>query len=263
MLVRLRCVRHDEPAYFPGDIVKLRLTVAILAVVAAAAHAQQAALADLAARIEYAFYVRDARDLTQAVTELAAADDTQSSALHLSWLNYGRWKLAQLSLSSQPAIAEQMAEQCANQNWPAWLDAATAAIASGLRAACDDLLGELRPVRGVWYRHERDKQLAQALATGTQSPQVSLIAGWLLLRQENANAAYPRLQQGMRLYDAAERSGQLRNDNWGQAELSYLLGKMELDRGQALAARNNLERALIQVADYRDAADLLKTLSMK
>jgi hypothetical protein len=249
---------------FPrGYHVKLRSFIAILGVATCSAHAQDAALADLAARIEYAFYVRDARDLTQAVTELEKSDKTTMSAVYLSWLNYGRWKLAQLSSFTQPALAEQMAEQCADQEWPAKVDATALNIARGLRAACNDLLSELRPVRGVLYRRERDKQLAQALSDDTNSPQVNLIAGWLLLRAENSNAAYQRLQQGMSLYDAAERSGQLRKDNWGQAELSFLLGKIELKRGQALAARNDLERALVQVAEYRDAAELLKTLNVK
>jgi Tfp pilus assembly protein PilF len=57
--------------------------------------------------------------------------------------------------------------------------------------------------------------------------------------------------------------GRSPNLNWGYAETCYLLGKVELERGNVLAARNALEQALLQAPDYRDAQQLLQSLNLK
>lgn len=239
------------------------LLITILGFCASLAHADDAVLADLAGRIEYAFYAQNSRDLQTAVQGMSQLKEAESAVLRLSWLNYGRWKLAEVLTTTQPAQAEQIAEQCANENWPDKLQADTQAISLALRAACNELLAELRPLRRVLYHRDRDRQIEQAVQLGGGVAQVMLVSAWLALRADDVNTAYARLRQGAMLYDEQEGSGRQRDDNWGQAELQYLLGKVDIQRRDMLAARNDLERALVIAGDYRDAAELLKTLTVK
>ena len=48
------------------------------------------------------------------------------------------------------------------------------------------------------------------------------------------------------------------NPDWGHAEALALLGKSYLQRGEPVAARDALERALVMAPDYREAQELLQ-----
>lgn len=219
-------------------------------------------LDDLAGRIEYAFYAADSRSLQQSWQQLDKLQvEPANNARRDSYLNYGRWKVAQLLAADNPAQAQQFAQDCAESRTTA-KDAATLANHQALVAACYGMLEALRPMRRVLYRGDRDAALNQALQAAGKSPQVLLVAAWLGLQQESTDKAYSVLTQAMREFGATQ-PGRSANSNWGYTETCYLLGKIELARGNALAARNALEQALLQAPDYRDAQQLLQSLSLK
>ncbi len=221
------------------------------------------ALDDLAGRIEYAFYAADSRSLQQSGQVLEKLQvDPMDSALRDSYLNYGRWKAAQLLATDNPEQARQFAQSCAESRSTA-RDAPTLALQHALVAACYGMLEFLRPMRRVLYRGNRESALKQALQEGGSAPQVMFIAAWLGLQQDSAENSYSLLTQAMNGFGAVQTSGRATTADWGYAETCYLLGKLEMARGDALGARNALEQALVLAPDYRDARQLLQSLTVK
>lgn len=219
-------------------------------------HADEA-LDDLAGRIEYAFYAGDSRSLLHSWQQLEKLQVAEAdTAARDSYLNYGRWKAAQLLATSNPEQAQQYAQACADFK-PRVKAAAMLATQHALVAACYGMLQTLRPVRRVLYRSDREAALQRALQTNANAPQVLFIAAWLSTHLDTAEKALPLLTRASNSFGAANHPG------WGFAETCYLLGKLEQTRGNALAARNALEQALLQAPDYRDAQQLLQSLSLK
>lgn len=219
-------------------------------------------LNDLAGRIEYAFYSADGRSLLQSWQLLEKLQPTSADKeLHDSYVNYGRWKLAQLFATNAPDRAQQWAQTCAESKLSS-KNTTLLATHQALVAACLGMLEELRPVRRLLYKNDREVAISQALQTAASSAQVRFIAGWLLTKQDAANTGYATLLQALQRF-AATPTTQSTNPGWGYAETCYLLGKAEIARGNALAARNTLEQALVLAPDYRDAQQLLPSLQLK
>ncbi len=223
---------------------------------------EQARLDDLAGQIEYAFYAQERMHLQQAVQTLegmVAADNSPAARL---WLNYGRWKSAQLSARTVASAAADVATRCAGTSWSDKEPVIVQAMGHALNAACAELLAELQPLRAVFHRRDRQRELQQALILGPKQAQVHFIAAWIAQHNGDSKPAYESLQRAALLYDDHDAAvGDL--GEWGQAEMFYLLGKLDIDRHDSLAARNALERALVLAPDYRDAAVLIKTLSVQ
>ncbi len=236
--------------------------LALGALSAAGAHADEA-LNDLGGRIEYAFYAADSRSLRHSVQameklEVAVAD----MATHDNYLNYGRWKLAQLLAKEDSEQAQQLAQTCAESK-PAAKSPSALAVHHALAAACLGMLEELRPLRSMLYRRDREATLQQALELGGKTAQVQLVAVWLTVTKGGAAQAYDSIKQLVARYAAIPATAQSTATGWGYAEAFYLLGQAERARDNDLAARDALEQALVLAPDYRDAKNILQSLSLK
>lgn len=219
-------------------------------------------LDDLSGRIEYAFYAADSRSLQQSVEALEKLQvEAGDRELQPVYLRYGRWKLAQLLAHDNPAQAQQAAETCAA--------AVTApqgvllAMHQALRAACLGMLEQLRPLRRGFYQTAHAASLAQARQAGSRLPEVQLVAAWLAIQKEGVQSAHAALAQAVQQYATAELEARPQAPHWGHAEACYWLGQSEMTRGDTLAARNMLERALVLAPDYRDARRVLQSLQVK
>ena len=220
-------------------------------------------LRDLAGRIEYSYYAADARGLQQSLDALAKlSGDATHPDLGASYLNYGRWKLAQLLAKDDASRAAELAEACADTK-PASKNSASLATQHALVAACLEMLGELRPLRRILYRSHRDTELAAAQQTGSKIAQVQFIAAWIASRLNASASPGDALKQALVQFDVAETAAGSSDAGWGHAEACYLQGKAESAHGNLLAARNALEQALVLAPDYRDAQQLLRSLSLK
>jgi len=228
----------------------------------AGVHADEA-LDDLAGRIEYAFYVADSRSLMQslqAMESLQVAD--ADSEARTGYLNYGRWKLAQLLAVNNPDKAQQWAQACIESKTNARSDSALA-LHQAIVAACLATLEQLRPLRSVLYRHDREVAIAHALQLGGKLVQVRLVAAWLEANRQSAAQTHVAIKQVVDQYSATDAVADSRSPGWGYAEACYLLGKAELARGDLLATRDALEQALVLAPEYRDARQLLQSLNLK
>jgi hypothetical protein len=218
---------------------------------------------DLSSRLEYAFYAEDSRSLQADLRALVALElDATDDAVRTYQVDYGRWKLAQLLGERDATSAEQFAEACANSKIANNTDNALKAKRYALHAACLGMLEQLRPMRSVLYKRDRDTALSQALLLDSKLPQVQLVAIWL----KSGNKIVPDLESLNRLialYDATALATSGGDGVWGHAESCYLLGRSALTKNEILIARNALERALILAPDYQAAQRLLSNLTVK
>jgi hypothetical protein len=215
-------------------------------------------LDDAAARMQYAYYTADARALEETLGIVGAMEDSPIPGLKEYFQAYGEWKLAQLYADAQAAApstarptAAKAAQECERQ--------AKAAIAKDSRFA------EAHAVLAICGGSKRAggscpaKPLRTALELEPQNPRVRLID---LLCTESKDWNSPAtLQRARALVTAFENTPASRpgKPDWGQAEASVLLGEIYLQRGDKVAARDSIERALVVAPDYRRAQQLLQT----
>jgi tetratricopeptide (TPR) repeat protein len=101
-----------------------------------------------------------------------------------------------------------------------------------------------------------------ALTLGPENPRVHFINALCAPSEEGDPVAIDRWRAVVAKFEAAPPS-QPGKPDWGHAEALTLLGDSYLKRGEMVAARDVLERALVLAPDYRQAQQLLKTAAIR
>ncbi len=210
-----------------------------------------AELADLSARVEYGFYAEEPRVIDAAAAALArlTADDPA--------VRYQRALAAYRSAQLMPRDDKNFGkalDQCTELS-PTEEDAADDAEPWILVAACASLGIE----RGLSQQRRRDDALARARAIDEDNPRIAFLEASLLanglqaapIATSEAAAALTRAAEAFRVW-----TGRYTGPTWGEAETLVRLGEIHLQRGEARAARDLLERALLIAPDYRAALSL-------
>jgi tetratricopeptide (TPR) repeat protein len=261
----------------PGAvIVKARasrgaLVYTALVLCVASASAQEAEeIDDAAGRIQYAWFTGDARELQSALTDMEGLEtDAKLHGLKAYHLAYGRWRLAQLHADAAAAgsstarsQATSAAQACARHAQEAIVADARNADAYAIQAICPayatTFAGALRNGRREGRPSCRTGALRTANSLGPGNPRVLLIDR--LCMAEPASAG--ELHKVVEAFESAPPRTS-RAPDWGHAEALALLGQSYLTSGDALAARDALERALVIAPDYREAQALLQTAAAR
>jgi len=224
-----------------------------------------AELADLAGRIDYGFYVGDARAIQNAVAALKRMSDNDASVRY--YRAFASFRLAQLDAEHAASHAEDCVknatvEEPTEHLTRAAADArARASVESWLLVAvCAGLSGRAEPGKGLVH----DKRLVQALARARElepsNPRIALLDGWLVSRRPALADAAVRDDAVAKLEAAAEAfaawSPPPDSTEWGEAEALAALAEVHLARGQVRDARDLIERALLVAPGYRVALEL-------
>jgi len=232
-------------------------------------------LDDAQARAEYAFYTADIRALESIVQLIENLEVPASLAtLQAHDAAYGRWKLAELYTAtperegkrSARTLAVESAEACLAHAKRALSLDAKMAEAQVLDAVCTAIARTPHPgdLLSPTPLCARSKSFRLALELAPTNPRVMLMEGQCLYGNGSATStdALDRLRAIVDAFDAAppSRPG---HPEWGQAEALLLLGKNHLRRGDARAARDVIEKALVIAPDYRQARELLDTASVR
>jgi tetratricopeptide (TPR) repeat protein len=233
--------------------------------------ADVAEIDDAAARAQYAWYSGDIRALEDVLSLIGGLELEGALGAAKSYqLAYGNWKLADLYAQSlattQPApnaksLAAKAAQACVRH-----ADAARAAAPSmsevyAIQAVCDSF-------SPTAYRDgdppgcARSKSLRTALSQAPDNPRVKLIDAWCSQGAGNDPAALERWRAVVATFEAAPPSRPGKPD-WGHVEALTMLGETYLQRGDTVAARDALERALVLAPDYREAQRLLQTAATR
>jgi hypothetical protein len=224
-------------------------------------------LYDKATQIQFAFYAGDNRALAREVEQLTQwSADAELQAMQWYYVGYGEWKLAESMIDTDKKGAAAAAEACTETLEKAAAANAQASEVYAMQSACFDLLGDLRTLRAPFYALKSQKSLDKARTLGDKNPRVMLIgalhARKLAKHADEKQRAYQGLTDAVSAFDAAPAVADDSPD-WGQAESLLYLGLSDMERGDALAARNALEHALVIAPDYRKAQDLLHKVSAR
>lgn len=268
------------------------LGLLLLPAVLYAATRTLAEIEDAAAQLQYAYYTGDAQALNAALTRMEGFQAQDELAGILAYqLAYGYWKLAETYAS---AVARQSprpqartlviraAQSCVRYAKQAYGAAPRLSEAYAFEAICSGLARDSEAAGAVACT--RSKALGEALIRASASPRVRLIearcAAGLAVLPAGGDArepdlpevparAQPRSQASdsvvlerwravVASFDASVPSPPGEPD-WGQAEALTQLGAAYLGRGESVAARDVLERALVLAPDYRVAQELLRS----
>jgi tetratricopeptide (TPR) repeat protein len=235
------------------------------------AHADSTAeLDDAAARLQYAFYTADARHLEEVIALLDRLDIPSAlSSMKEYYAAYGQWKLAQLysdesvrsggSAAVSKSAASKAAQLCAKRSEEAFKREPRMDEAYAINAVCSAFSPPRLADRPAFSGCARSKSMRTAQQIGLDNPRVMLIEAICLGGNDAAasTAMFDKLREAILAFESAPPSRPGKPD-WGQAEALVLLGQNYLQRGDSLAARDAIERALVLAPDYRKAQELLQ-----
>ena len=221
--------------------------VCCVAVTTAARADSSAELADLVARIDYGFYNDDTHAIDAARTALGRLGDAPAVRYYR---DYASLRRAQLNPADRAS-----ARECAEHEVPADLAPPVAAEAWILVAACA-VVGQ-QSVRRV------EQALARARELDKRNPRLGLVEAWIIRHGVAGDALAnqdfaTKLQQTVEAFDTWRAPANA--PEWGEAEALAALAESTLARGEARAARDLIERALLLVPDYRVAVELRERL---
>lgn len=218
-------------------------------------------LDDAASRAQYAFFIGDTRSLEEVIGVIGRLEVPQAlTPMREYYAAYGSWKLAQLytddtarpaGKSGIRAQAGKAAQGCVRHIGSALRLDPRMAEAHAIDAICSSLAPGLTMTSCA-----RSKALRTALELDPDNPRVLFIE--LLCSAEDSDASSAQTEKLRTLvtrFESAPPSSPGKPD-WGQAEVLVLLGQSYLQRGDPLAARDAIERALVIAPDYRKAQEL-------
>jgi hypothetical protein len=237
----------------------------LLATTAPVAAESTAEFDDAVARLQFSFFTGDTRSLEEVLTLLGEFEVDASLAAAKSYqLAYGNWKLAELYSAPADERPRPNAKSSASKAAKACVQYARETIAKdpriadvyAMEAVCDSYTAHMigRGATGC----TRSKSMRTALTLGAENPRVNFVNALCSPEVEGDPGAVDRWRSVVAKFEAAPPS-QPGKPDWGHAEALTLLGESYLQRGEAVAARDVLERALVLAPDYRQAQKLLQT----
>jgi tetratricopeptide (TPR) repeat protein len=244
-------------------------TCLVLGLLAAAQALHAAAVGglggDLQARILYGFQTEDRAQLGELKDSLSAevAADGGGDALRYQ-LAHADFRYAALVADENRRDAEAALAECAAETATLLSHDAQSAEALALDSACREELAKFRKLQGVVLRAQAEAHLAQARRLAPANPRILLLLAYKELAA--ARGGSPHSDAGLE----ALRRAALRFEatpatdpdvpGWGHAEAYLALGREYFARGDVLAARNWIEKALIAAPDYKAAQRALAAL---
>lgn len=218
-------------------------------------------LDDAVARMQYAFFTGESRSVQDALNILQRVQLPASMVGMKEYFTaYGQWKLAELH-TEEAAAGRREARSAAAKAAAACVAAAEDAQRLdarfgepfALEAICSSVAGR------IGQGCAKNSALRTALELTPSNPRVLLIDAQCAAGADKPDSAAPveRLRAVVQAFEAAPPSRPGRPD-WGQPEALLMLGLAYLQRGDAVAARDVIERALVIAPDYRKARHALE-----
>jgi len=229
-------------------------------------------LDDLGTRLKFSFYTADVAALQRDLERLAAHDVSRELALlRAVYTAFGEWKQAELLHEPDPAAAARAARKCVESLELVVAQEARAALLAML-SRCQHRIADIEGrVKAPLAAGRSRQNLERALKLAPKDPRVLLVAGLHEYEQRGASMqalepARDRLEAAVAAF-AGERLAGADTDlftnalDWGEAEAWMTLGRVQWQLGDAAAARDALEHALVLVEDYQEARLLLEQVT--
>jgi hypothetical protein len=238
----------------------------VLAFMAAGARADDTQWRDMESRIQFGYYTEDSRALQNLQAGLAA--DESHDQLHGYYAALVAWRLAQLAVlhpAPQAASPGQLAQRCVSALDGVLEAQADYAEALALRAACLGLPLAAGGLHAPFASRKPHKDIERALQLAPRDPRVLLLDA--LADYElppalggNKERALVKLRATVAAFEQ-ERASTEPLPGWGAAEAYLFLGRSLFEHGDAVAARDALEHALLLAPQYVPARALMAKIT--
>ena len=219
--------------------------------------------------MQYAFYTGDSQGIETILKNLDQFQVDDALAASKSYqLAYGNWKLSQLYL--QP-----LSDQRPRPNAKSLASKAAQAVCATRGAQSSRTLRWQRLLRSrrrakvtrrlpaqVRQDARTASRCARRPALAPDNPRIKLVQAICAPNTAADPAAVERWRAVVASFEAAPPSRPGKPD-WGHVEALTMLGETYLQRGDPVAARDALERALVLAPDYRQAQQLLQAAAQR
>jgi tetratricopeptide (TPR) repeat protein len=224
-----------------------------------ASAASESSWLDVEGRIQYGFYIEDARTLRDIADQLSRAEGEQEPLQHY-YAALANYRLASLLEGRDKGRAREALEGCVDSLGTALKIEANFAAGYALHAACLRRMSVLAPWKPL-AGSKSTGQMERAVKLAPRDPRVLLLEA--LAQGEDGKfdeQALKFLKQSAAAFES-ERQGMDRTPGWGAAEAYTYLGRGYLERGDVLNARDALERALLIAPDFALAKRLMTRIT--
>jgi hypothetical protein len=217
---------------------------------------------DIEGQIQYNYYTQDARALTNLAAQLDAPQPAEPLQDYYAAL--ANYRLALIAANDAPR-ATGAVEGCIAHLEHVLAARAEWAEALALQGACLGWVAELKPLRAALAGPRSRTQVGRARKIAPHNPRVLLLSGWLGFEHSHSDPAAKA--QACRDFAAAvgafemARPSEEHVPEWGPAEGYTYQARCALERGDAAAARDALERALLIAPDFTVARQLMKQIT--
>ena len=232
---------------------------------AASAASADSALLDLEARIEYGYFTEDGRTLERLA--VAPAGDEAKDGMKGYYAGLAGYRLTLVETARDKTRARSAAEGCVSSLDGA-LRASPAAVPAesmALQSACLEELAELSPpLRSPFAGSKSKSQMEKALRMAPRNPRVLLLDAIVAFERAPNGAEGERALGKLKKAIVAlenERQEVVHTPAWGLAEAYTYLGRMYLDKGDPVKARDALERALLAAPEFQQARRLMTKIT--
>jgi tetratricopeptide (TPR) repeat protein len=221
---------------------------------------------DLQARILYAYQSEDTNQLANLVQNLTNQVKSGGADAALRYhLAHAQYRYGLLAEAAKPKAAAPAFADCIDQLKPILDQDPKSVEALALQSACYAQLARYRHLEAVLLRSHAEERLRSAQELAPRNPRVLYLAAMDGLARSKRGSpenkhAFEQLQEAAQLFD---QSSATRDDvpGWGHAEAYLALGIQLQARGDALGARNWLEKSLLAAPDYKAAQRQMATLA--
>ncbi len=231
---------------------------------------------DVESRIQYGYYTEDARALHNVAESLGAPDSHER--LKSYYVGLLAYRVTLLAESTAPVAvaapahkskrdpgtteARKAGERCVGALDQALRAQSDFADALALQSACLDLLARMKSSwRAPFAAPKSEAQLRKALQLAPKNPRVLLLEALATYEREAvATRSCEKFKSTAAVFDA-ERADVDQVPGWGAAEAYMWLGRCYLDKGDVVAARDALERALLIAPEFARARRLLSSIT--
>jgi tetratricopeptide (TPR) repeat protein len=219
---------------------------------------------DVEGQIQYGYYTEDLHALGNLAARLDAKQGAEPLQGYYAALAY--YRLALTGQMRDRLRAASAVEHCIASLDQALQVRADWADALALQGACLGLLAQLKPLRAPFAAVRSRSQLASALELEPHNPRALLLDGGLDFERAHSDApaakarACGEFEAAVAAFEAA-RPGEEHAPEWGPAEGYTYRARCDLERGDAAAARDALERALLIAPDFQLARRLIARIT--